>query len=153
MTSIDLTHEIVHEVKDPETGEIIARTDLPAVARLWKKVDDVQRQWKDVKAWANQAIIDYLDAQAKWTIEAGGLKVSAPSPEAADVHWDLDELAKLEALLPSERYAELVRQTVILEPQTGELHKAAKAGGRIAEIIMRAESRTPKRRYARVSRA
>jgi hypothetical protein len=44
-----------------------------------------------------------------------------------------------------------VRTTVSHEPQTGALHTAKKAGGPVAEIIERAERRTPKtKRYASV---
>jgi hypothetical protein len=143
--------ELPRDVVDPTTGELISRDDVPAVVRFYQRIGELQRQFKNPRAWANQVLLDFLDSQAKWTVECAGFKVSAPSPDAADVEWDLAELAKLKALLPADRYAELVKTTVSYEPQTGALHSAKKAGGEVARIIERAERRTPKRfRYASV---
>lgn len=147
----DLVTQVAQEVVDPQTGEVIHRQDVPAVGRLYKKIREFEQQFRNVKAWANDALIEHMDERAEWTIHAAGMKFSAPSPAAADVEWDLEELEKLQEHLPADRYAELVKQTVVYEPQTVKLHQAAKAGGAIAEIIERAETRKPKRRYVKVS--
>lgn len=149
MTS--LVEQVAQEVVDPQTGEVIHRQDIPAVTRLYQKIRDFEREFRTVKQWANEAILEAMDNRAEWTINAGGLKLSAPSPEAADITWDLEELEKLQEHLPADRYAELVKQTVVYEPQTVKLHQAAKAGGEIGDIIRRAESRRAKRRYVKVS--
>ena len=141
-----LVTQVAQEVVDPQTGEVIHRKDIPAVGRLLGKVRDLQRQFRNLNEWANDAIVEYMDERAEWTIHAAGMKFSAPSPEAADIEWDLEELEKLQEHLPADRYGELVRMEISHKPQTVKLHQAAKAGGEIAKIIERAERRTPKQR-------
>lgn len=147
----DLEQAPPRDVVDPFTGELIPRTDLKSVTLLIRKIRDQEQVFRRIKDWATEAVIEYCDERAEWTVTFGGFKVSVPPPTASDVDWDLDELHKLEDLLPSDRYGELVKQIVVEKPDTRALHNAAKAGGEIAEIITRAERRKPKTRYLRFS--
>lgn len=151
MTDVDIYQEVVQELVDPESGEIVHRSDVAAVARLHRKISEIERQFREAKRWATDALLEVMDERAEWTLHVGAMKITAPSPDAAAVDWDLDELAKLEGLLPSDRYGELVQQVVTLKPVTKKLQTAAKAGGEIGAIIRRAERRTPRARYVRVS--
>lgn len=148
MTDVDII--VPQEVVDPETGELIPRSDPAACGGLIERLRQLEHRLRTLKAWANDAILEQMDAEAQWTLHAGGLKLSAPSPTAGDVVWDLDELAKLQDHLSPERYGELVRQVVTYEPQTAKLRNAAKAGGDIERIITQAQTLKPKRRYVSV---
>lgn len=143
--------EAPREVVDPFTGELVLRSDLAKTALLIRKIRDQERSFSKIKQWATDAFAEHCDERAEWTVDFGGFKVSIPPPTASDIDWQMDELEKLEALLPPERYAELVKQTVTYEPQTRALQNAAKAGGEIGAIIARAERRKPKTRYLRFS--
>lgn len=151
MTDLQVHEEAPREVVDPFTGELVTRSDLQKTALLVRKIRDQERSFGKIKQWAADAFAEHCDERAEWTVDFGGFKVSVPPPTASDIDWDLEELHKLESLLPSERYGELVKQVVTEKADTRALQNAAKAGGEIAEIIQRAERRKPKPRYLRFS--
>ncbi len=148
-----IQREVPEEILDASTGELVHRTDLPRVAGLLSRIREYERDYRDAKAWANDALLEAMDARAQWTLHFDGVKASAPSPTAGDVVWDVEVLQELQDHLPPERYAELVRTVVSYEPVTGKLRMAAKAGGVVGEIIKRAETVKPSRRYVKISRA
>lgn len=145
------TEEAPREVLDPFTGELVTATDLRSAALLIRRIREAEAQFAKLKKGITGWFADYCDERAEWTVDFGGFKVSVPPPTASDIDWQMDELEKLEALLPPDRYAELVKQTVSYEPQTRALQNAAKAGGEIGQIIERAQVRRPKKRYLRFS--
>lgn len=149
--STELDQAPPRDVVDPFTGELIPRTDLERATLLVRKIRDQEQVFRRIKEWATDAVVEHCDERAEWTVDFGGFKVSVPPPTASDIDWDLDELHKLEDLLPSDRYGELVKQIVVEKPDTRALHNAAKAGGEIAAIIERAERRKPKTRYLKFS--
>lgn len=146
----DLERVPVPEMLDTETGEMIARSDTPRVAALLAKIRRYEVEYRKAKAWANEALIEAMDRDAKWTLHYPNLTVTAPSPTSAEIQWDTNELAKLEQLLPRDRFVELLNPHIAYKPDTRGLHNAAKAGGVIAEIIQAAEQRKPARRYVSV---
>lgn len=50
-------------------------------------VRDLESQLREEKAIVNRELLARLDKQAKWTVHASGLSLSAPSPEPA---WEWD---------------------------------------------------------------
>lgn len=145
--STDVAKVVEATVVHPDTGEIVHREDVEAVGALYRQTREWGHNIGKLKAWCNTALIEAMDKRAAWTLPGG---YSAPSPTSAEITWDVEALAALEPILGRDRYLELVKETVIREPQTGALHKAAKAGGRVREIIEGAESRRPKNRYISV---
>lgn len=149
----DLAVQVPQAITDPATGELIERSDTDKVADLYRRIQDVQAQWSEARAWCARALIDAADERSEWRLTAGGVHLEIDPPSAATIDWDLDELHKLEALLPPERYGELVVQTVVEKPKTAKLQALARQAGpdsAVAEIIGRAERRKPRIRYVRV---
>lgn len=152
--STDLARQVPQAITDPDTGEEILRSDTLRVVDLFQRMRAYQAQWKDAVAWCRDAIIDAADERSEWTFTAGRVKVKVDPPSAADIDWDMDGLHKLEQLLPSERYGELVVQVVVEKPQTGKLQALARQAGpdsEVARIISGAERRKPRARYVKVS--
>lgn len=153
--STDLARQEAQAITDPATGEIIDRADVEKVADLYQRIQDVQAQWSEARAWCARALIDAADERSEWRFTAGGVPLEIDPPSAASIDWDLDELHKLQALLPSERYAELVVQTVTEKAKTGKLQALARQAGadsEVGRIIMQAERRKPRARYVKVAR-
>jgi hypothetical protein len=151
----DLARQEAQAITDPATGELIDRADTEKVADLYRRIQEVQAQWSDARAWCARALMDAADERSEWRFSAGGVHLAIDPPSAASIDWDMEELHKLEALLPSERYGELVVQTVIEKPQTGKLQALARQAGAdsaVGEIIHRAERRKPRARYVKVAR-
>lgn len=151
----DLARQVPQAITDPETGEQIDRTDTPRIADLYRRMKEYTAQWRDAQDWCRDALIDAADERHEWTFTIDGVQVKVDPPTAAMIDWDLDELAKLEDLLPPARYAELVQQVVVLKPQTGKLQALARQehpGSEVAQIIKNAERRKPKQRYVKVNR-
>jgi muconolactone delta-isomerase len=151
----DLSVHVPESIADPDSGEWISRTDTARVVDVYSRIRDYMRQWRQASDWARDAIIDAADSRSEWSFTIDGAKVKVDPPSAADIDWDLDELHKLEQLLPPERYAELVVQVVTEKPQTGKLQALARQSGAdsvIWKIIIAAERRKPRARYVKVSR-
>lgn len=148
MSDLDVRQVVI----DHRTGEEVSPSDTERVADILDDARTLRYRLGRIISAAEAALLDAMDERAEWTLRIPGYKLSGDSPEAAEVEWDLDELRKLEALLPSDRYAACVRLEVTEKPITSELRKVAKAGGEVAEIIQRAEHRKPKRRRVTVSR-
>lgn len=152
-TGLVQNEETPREVVDPFTGELVTRNNLREAALLVRRIREAEAQFGKLKKGISDWFADYCDERAEWTVDFGGFKVSMPAPTAAEIDWDLDELHKLEALLPPERYGELVKQVVSEKPMTLKLQNAAKAGGEIGAIIERAQRRKPKTRYIAIKSA
>jgi hypothetical protein len=143
------------QITDPDTGEVIASSDVAGVADLYRRLDAYLDQWKDAKAWCRAAIIAAADERHEWRLALPGMDIHVDPPSHSDIDWDIDELHKLESLMAPERYGELVVLTITEKPQTGKLHTLARQAGEdsvIAQIISRAERRKPKTRYVRFAR-
>lgn len=154
--SLDVdTRQDAAVIIDPATGEEISRGDTARVADLYRRIQEVQAQWSEARAWCARALIEAADERSEWRFTAGGVNLEIDPPSAASIDWDLDELHKLEQLLPPERYAELVVQTVIEKGKTGKLQALARQAGpdsQVGQIITRAERRKARPRYVRVAK-
>lgn len=153
--STDLARQEAQAIVDPATGEQIDRADTERVADLYRRIKEVQAQWNDAAVWCCRALLDAADERAEWgKRRIGDVELTIDPPAAASIQWDYDELHKLEALLPAERYGELIVQTVSEKAQTKQLQALARqsgAGSAIGEIITRAERRVPRARAVRVA--
>ena len=152
--STDLARQVPQAITDPESGELVDRADVERVVSVYARIRGYLQQWREAGDWCRDAIIDAADERSEWAMTIGGVKVKVDPPSAADIDWDLDELHKLEELLPAERYGELVRQVVVEKPQTGKLQALARQAGsdsEVGRIITQAERRKPRARYVRVS--
>jgi len=151
----DLARQEAQVIIDPATGEIIDRADVEKVADLYQRIQDVQAQWSEAKKWCARALIDAADQRSEWGKRSiGGVKLTIPPPSTSEIEWDIDELHKLEALVPPEVYGELLVQEVVENPQTGKLKTLARQAGPdspVGLIITRAEQRKPKTRYVTVN--
>lgn len=139
------------EMVNPFTGELVARGDIPNAVKLARTIRDYKHTFDQIQRWVTDQYAEFCDERAEWTHHIAGMTVSIPPPTASDIDWDIDELHKLEALLPADRYGELVQQVVTEKPNTRALQNAKKAGGDIGAIIERAERRKPKSRYLKFS--
>lgn len=151
----DLAAQIPQAIIDPRTGEEVNRADTAKIADLYRYLREVQRDWKSAADWCRDRLIEYADERHEWTLILPGINLKVDPPSAADIDWDIDELHKLEALLPSERYGELVKQVVVEKPQTVKLQALARQSGPdsdVGQIIQQAERRKPKNRYIKVVR-
>lgn len=149
----DIAQQIPQAITDPDTGELVERSDTARVADLYQRIQQYQRQWRDAVSWCREAIIDAADERSEWTLSLPGVNLKVDPPSVADIDWNLDELHKLEALLPAERYGELVVQVVTEKPATGKLQALARQAGaesEVGRIILDAERRKPKARYVKV---
>lgn len=149
--STDLDQAPPRDVVDPFTGELITRSDPVACAKLVRKIRDFEHDFSRLKKWATDAFAEFADERAEWTHHVAGMTIRIDPPTASDIDWDYDELHKLEALLPPERYGELVKQTVVEKANTLKLQNAAKVGGEVGAIIDRAQRRRPKNRSLKFS--
>jgi len=151
--NVDLARQEAQAITDPATGEVIDRADTAKVADLYRRIQDVQAQWSDAGAWCARALIDAADERAQWgEVTFGDVHLNIDPPSTSSIRWDMEELHKLEALLPPERYAELIVQTVSEKAKTGKLQTLARRVGpdsEIGQIIARAEQRVPAARYVR----
>jgi len=154
-TNVDLARQEAQSITDPATGELIDRADVEKVVDLYRRIKEVQAQWADALAWCARALIDAADERSVWVFSAAGANVKVDPPNTSTIRWNFDELHKLEALLPAERYAELVEQTVWEKAKTGKLQTLARQAGadsEIGRIINQAEVRIPATRSVKVTR-
>lgn len=93
---------------DRETGETVALSQAgdDLLADALEHLDEAKRQVADARRVIGDEVIGRMDARALWTMQAGGRKLSAPSP-APTVEWDVPLLRKV--------LAELVEDGVIGE--------------------------------------
>jgi len=152
----DLARQEAQAITDPATGEVIDRSDTDKVADLYERIKQVREDWNDAYAWCARALIDAADERSEWgKVNIGGVPLEIDPPSSASIRWNYDLLHKLEALLPSERYAELVEQTVTEKAKTVQLQALARRAGpdsEIGKIITEAEQRVPKMRGVRIAR-
>lgn len=151
--STDLARQEAQAIVDPATGEEITRADTEKIADLYRRIQEVQAQWSEARAWCARALIDAADERNEWSFAAGTVKLEIDPPSTSSISWDIDELHKLESLLPPDVYAGLVVQTVTESAKTVKLQALARRVGPdspIGQIIARAERRRPKPRSVRV---
>lgn len=86
---------------DPDTGEVVALSDAtgPLIAavlgRIQLALTETTEQLKEAKRLLGRELIARMDQGGEWTQRARGVKVSAPSPSAGTVKWDVELLDEL----------------------------------------------------------
>lgn len=69
-----------------EDGEIVAA--LAWIRGAEARLDALKREYSAI-------LVARMDKRAEWTVHSGGVKVSAPSPQAAGYTWDGEALRKV----------------------------------------------------------
>ena len=67
---------------DPDTGEALSPHDATdeQIARWRRAVMDGEQVIRQAKQFVDAVVIERMDAEACWTVHAGGYTLSAPSP-------------------------------------------------------------------------
>lgn len=129
----------------PVTGEVINLDDPNQCARAYDTLAEIERQVRTAKQAVAQALIDYRTRSgsgATFRVEAAEVKISEPS----DISWNMEVLSELlQAGLPDARWQELVTRTVDTKVSATVARQIGKANPVYAEIVERAQTRTPKR--------
>lgn len=127
----------------PGTGEVVDLANPDDATRAWLRLVEIENQLKAAKVHVKRALIEHARNAGGLTmnVPAGEVKISEP----VDIVWDIAELRQLVAAgLPTSRYDELVTTTVSHKVSATVAKQIAKAKPEYAEIIGRAETRTPK---------
>lgn len=103
-------------IVDPATGEAIAAADATTeqIGSWRRAVMDFEDQAKIAKRTVDEVVLSRMDRDALWTVYAGGLKLSAPSPSPSTEYPNpeglRDDLDDLPDLSP-----EAIARTVVAE--------------------------------------
>lgn len=146
-------------VVSPRTGEVIA-LDAPTedLGGYLADVREFESLIREAKALVGREIMDRMRKQAKWTIEAGGLKLTAPRKDTEE-EWDGAVLR--EALCEFVDRDELAIAAVDAAVEVVVEYKVKKAGinalrgvgGEVGAAVDSLAREVPKTRYVSVSRA
>lgn len=146
-------------VVSPRTGEIITLSGTTEdLGAYLADVREHESLLKEAKRLVQRELVARMDRQAKWTIHAGGLKLSAPSPKPSEV-WDGAELrAQLLALVDDDTLAIEAVDAAVEVIVDHKVHKAGvnalrSLGGPAREIVDALAEEPEKERYVSVTRA
>lgn len=147
-------------IVDRHTGETIAIHDatLEQLAGCRDWIRDFEDTARAAKRLIDAEVIGRLDANARWTVEAGPYKLSAPSP-APETRVDAQELrGRLEELV-ADGVLSIAAVDAAVEVVTEFKAKAAgvkalvKLGGLVAEVVGECSSEVPRDRRVSIRRA
>ena len=144
------------EVVDIRSGEVVRVADLPAAAEYLDYLRRTKSQVSAIQRDLERGLLAVADGRAEWTIHVtGGWLLVCDPPSKTEVYWDCEVLDELfdGGLLPEDRRSDLIEVRVERRGRTRALRAAARAGGVIADVIERAEHRSPAARYAKARRA
>lgn len=149
----------VEIIPHPTTGEALdLRADDDQLARWFDEIRDLERQLAEVRSEVGRELTARCDQRAKWSFQAGDLKVSVPSP-APTVEWSVDALkATLADLLSDGRIGEdaadaALELVVTYKPRVAGLNALCKLGEDVAERIEACGTSVDKPRRVTVKRA
>jgi hypothetical protein len=145
---------------DRATGELIPLTDAPddALASLRDYLKDLRSRIAEANALLDSEVVRRMDQDRCWTIHAGGLTLTAPSPAPA-FEWDAPGLySDLEAMVAdgelSERaFLAAVDEVVGYRVKAAGVNALLKGGGPVAEIVKAHRTEVEKPRRVSVKRA
>lgn len=87
---------------DPGSGEavVLADADAAAIARWRSTVRELEELLREAKKLVDSEVLKRMDAAGEWTLRAGGMKLTAPSPAAGrETEWtDIEQLRDALAL-------------------------------------------------------
>jgi ribosomal protein L21E len=127
----------------PGSGEVVDLANPDDATRAWLVLDELGRKVNDAKTFVKRALVQHARDSGGLTMRtaAGEVKVGEP----VDITWNLSVLRELRAAgLPDNRWHELVTETVSVKVSATVAKQIAKAKPEYADIIGRAETRTPK---------
>lgn len=146
-TSTDLAAP--ENILNPVTGELVPRTDLPALAQNIELLRARRRSLDNAIAAFGEPFITEARRGGGRTFNLAGLKVVVSAD--TELQWDVTVLTELLDLgLPVERYAQLVEETVSYKVNGSVATQIAAANPEYAEVIGRAKGRVPKRQSVSV---
>jgi hypothetical protein len=129
--------ELVH----PATGEIVALADAPAevLAEIVQLVRDREEQIRRGKRVVAQEVHRRMDAEAKWTINADGWKITGQAPGGVDydgeiLHKALEVLVS-EGEISREAADRACRPETTYKPMKSGINALVKLGGKVAETL------------------
>jgi hypothetical protein len=145
---------------DRATGELIALPDAAddALASLRDYLKDLRSRIAEANALLDTEVIRRMDQDRCWTIHAGGLTMTAPSPAPSD-EWDAAGLyACLESMVAdgelSERaFLAAVEEVVSYKVKHSGANALLKGGGTVAEAVEAHRTKVDKPRRVSVKRA
>lgn len=136
----------------PGTGELVNLDDAGQVARALSSLRDWKRHADEARAVLEAALVAESARQGTKTLHLGAMTASVSAD--TELAWDVTVLIGLLAAgLPSERYTDLVTETVSYKINASVAKQIAGANPAYAAIIDAAQSRVPKRQYVRVEGA
>ncbi len=151
-------HDTAEMVSNPVSGEVISLADpTDMLARFVADLDDLRQRLETERSQVNTELLERLDKNATWTFQAGGYKITAPSPDPG-VEYDGGRLAAALAnladrgVIDTHAYEAAVDCTLVCKAKKRGINALLKLGGEIAEAIRGTEiESTPKARRVRVN--
>ena len=124
---------------NPATGELTSLDDAAACLRALAEVRELEDQLKFAKRVLSDAIADEAARQGTKTLRFPG--ITATVSNRKEIQWDLEVLERLlEAGLPGERYADLIKTEVTYKVSVREADRIAGANPAYNEIILKART-------------
>lgn len=161
MTNFPLVVEKAHpSLIEPNTGELVPlheATDAH-IAAVRDHLKDLRSRIEEANRVIDQELLGRMDQDRCWTIHAGGLTLTAPSPAPA-FEWDAPGLySDLEAMVAdgelSERaFVAAVEEVVGYKVKHAGVQALLKGGGPVAEIVLAHRTEVEKPRRVSVKRA
>jgi hypothetical protein len=159
--SLPILRESADEVRvfDPGTGEEIIIADAPTetLAELRELIRSAEEDQRMAKQALDAELLARMDRAAKWTMNEGGYKLTAPSPtpvETFDAHAlraDL-EAASEQGLIDQGAVDAAVEVVVDYKPRLAGINALRKLGGDLADIVARHASLAERTRRVTVKR-
>jgi hypothetical protein len=132
------------------TGELIDRTDIPAVAGYVEQLQDHRRKVSQLIREVGDILIEHGHQSGTKTIHAGARKVTITG--GPEVEWDVERLNDLlEAGLPYDRFNELVTVEQTFKINANVAKSIAASNPKYAEIVESAKTMVPKPERVRIS--
>jgi len=147
MSGTDL--ELVAQIVDIRTGEIVPATDANRVADILKHLKDYRTQIGHAIRQCETALIETSKERGTKTLHLDGVEVQISGGPA--LQWDVEILEELSAAgLPDDRYTELVTIEQTYKVNASVAKSIAASNPVYAEIVERARSYQDKPMYVRV---
>lgn len=136
------TQQATDQVVDITTGELIDLREAPAsrLAEVVQALKDQEAQFRHTKAVISREMHRRMDANAEWTIEEDGWKISGKSRETL-IDYDPErlkialEILHGEGKITEEAAKRALRKKVEFVPQKAGVKKLVKLGAEVADVI------------------
>lgn len=137
------------EILNPISGELVAVTDLPAVALAVEEIKEAKSQLDGVLAQFAEAAAAYAQVDGRRTFDAGRYRLVVGSD--SDIEWDIPALqdALVEAGCPQARIDALIKAKVSYSVD-GSVRRQLETNDGYKAAIATAMTRVPKRASLKV---